>query len=1001
MPHKHLAMSLFTIFLGTIPPHVLSQGVLRGFVADSSTGERLVGANVLLVGTPQGASTDHNGEFRISSISAGEYTIRISYLGFIVQHIEAAIADDQTTTISALLVSEIIQGPEVVVTAQARGQTAAINQQISAKSIVNVISEEKIRELPDANAAEAIGRLPGVSLLRSGGEANKVVLRGLSDKYSSVTIDGVRIPPTDVDDRGVDLSTISQGSLAGVVLYKALTPDKDADAIAGSINLVTRKAPETGILRLDIKGDYNRLMNDLNQYDVSFKFGQRFLDDVLGIQVTGNIERRNRSSERFNIDYDQSINNYTSYEISDFLLEFTEEIRSRGGAGILVDVATPDGGSIRLHNVYGRTDRDYLESTRNYPTAERVFYTYRDREQLINTLNSSVRGENYLAGFGIQWGISYGQSLSDFPYDYYIDFLESSQSVDGVPIAGMSGSPHLKDHPEQLIGYALNNFDVANLYTAYFRSEGSSDRERTGSLDLYQPYVAGDLFSGEFKFGAKYRSKSRFRDRGELYSPYYLGYWQEYNKMPDGSLVAKDFTGTRFEPFYQRFLASSTNRFATAREFLNAVPASRNLFNLYRLYPVVDRSALRLWYDLNKNGANSAGTPEYYDNPSADADYYDLTERVSAAYVMNTLDFGATATMIMGVRVERERNDYRSRWSPVSIGGFPVPQGVTNDTSASYSETIVLPSVHVTVRPFEFMQLRLAAYRALARPDFNLRLEKYISWTGASNAKTLIVGNPKLKTAKAWNYEVNTSFFGETFGLISVSAFYKDIESMFHILSGASAIGNGLLEQFDIGWKTLHSGNYALTVPYNSDRATRVWGFELEQQLNLYFLPGFFKNFVISYNASVVRSETHLLSTTVDTSYYYIPELPDIPFPLYTTVVVDNVQKLEDQPEFYGNISLGYDVGGFSARLSLYHQAEYNQSFSATGRSDPLVNGYTRIDLALRQKLTDFLSVLVNVSNLSSVEEGNSIINRVSGYTLVNTNERYGMTADIGIKFEF
>src|SRR3989304_485187 len=297
MPHKHLAMSLFTIFLGTIPPHVLSQGVLRGFVADSSTGERLVGANVLLVGTPQGASTDHNGEFRISSISPGEYPIRISYLGFIVQHIEAAIADDQTTTISALLVSEIIQGPEVVVTAQARGQTAAINQQISAKSIVNVISEEKIRELPDANAAEAIGRLPGVSLLRSGGEANKVVLRGLSDKYSSVTIDGVRIPPTDVDDRGVDLSTISQGSLAGVELYKALTPDKDADAIAGSVNLVTRKAPSERLIRFDGRGNYNGLDASASQYNPNGRYGERFLDDFLGVQVTGNLEKTIRSNE--------------------------------------------------------------------------------------------------------------------------------------------------------------------------------------------------------------------------------------------------------------------------------------------------------------------------------------------------------------------------------------------------------------------------------------------------------------------------------------------------------------------------------------------------------------------------------------------------------------------------------------------------------------------------------------------------------------------------------
>ena len=67
----------------------------------------------------------------------------------------------------------------------------------------------------------------------------------MDEKFTSITIDGVRVPATDADTRGVDLSMFSQGTLAGVELFKALTPDKDGDAIAGSINLVTRKAPST------------------------------------------------------------------------------------------------------------------------------------------------------------------------------------------------------------------------------------------------------------------------------------------------------------------------------------------------------------------------------------------------------------------------------------------------------------------------------------------------------------------------------------------------------------------------------------------------------------------------------------------------------------------------------------------------------------------------------------------------------------------------------------
>ena len=133
-------------------------------------------------------------------------------------------------------------GEEVIVTAMMRGQRAAINSQLNAGGIVNVVSEEQIQELPDANAAEALGRLPGISLKRSGGEAQSVVLRGLNEKFSQIQLDGVPIPPTSAGSRGVDLSLFSINSLAGIEVTKALTPDMDADAIAGSVNLVTRKA---------------------------------------------------------------------------------------------------------------------------------------------------------------------------------------------------------------------------------------------------------------------------------------------------------------------------------------------------------------------------------------------------------------------------------------------------------------------------------------------------------------------------------------------------------------------------------------------------------------------------------------------------------------------------------------------------------------------------------------------------------------------------------------
>ena len=118
----------------------------------------------------------------------------------------------------------------------------AINKQLAAKSLVNVVSSDRIQELPDANAAESVARVPGVTIKREGGEGNKVVIRGLSPKYNSITVDGTRLASTDADDRSTDLSMISQYMLDGIEVTKAGTPELDGDVLGGSVNFLLKKA---------------------------------------------------------------------------------------------------------------------------------------------------------------------------------------------------------------------------------------------------------------------------------------------------------------------------------------------------------------------------------------------------------------------------------------------------------------------------------------------------------------------------------------------------------------------------------------------------------------------------------------------------------------------------------------------------------------------------------------------------------------------------------------
>lgn len=989
---------LVSVFL--LSSFMFAQGTLKGIISDSLTKKPLIGANVFLVGTAIGAATNIEGEFSIKNIPEGNYSFKVSYIGYKSKQIEVNVKNLVTVTLEIQLMPDVLEGEEVVVTGQLLGQVLAINQQLTSNNIVNVVSEEKIQELPDMNAAEVIGRLPGVALQRIGGESNKIVLRGLSDKFSTVTVDGIRIAATDPDARGVDLSTISQGSLAGIELYKALLSDMDADAIAGSVNLVTKKAPANRLLRLDSKGAYNKMDNSFKQYDFALRYGERFFDDILGVQLIGNLEQKIRSNERLDLDYGAAANNVNDYEITDFKLEYTDETRYRGGASIILDINTPDNGNIRINNVYNSTKRDYITSSRNYPTANAdLLYTARDREQKIQTFNSSIRGENNLFDFETVWGVSFGQSKSENPYDFSLDFVEPSvlDSI-GNPISKMKLIPESikKGPPEALIPYALNNYQKAYLNWGYYRFQKNIEKEKTIFLDIKRKYNVGQDLSGEIKVGGKYRNKNRFKESSELDAAYYLYGFHKYNVLADGTVQLKDLSGTRFAN-----LILSNNAIISSN-FLNNVPDNRNIYGKYFLNPMVLRDALRDWYDINKKGAANpnGSSPEFSRNIETEAEYYDIVESISGAYLMNTINLGQAVTFISGLRVESENNDYKSKYSPGKLTGFPSISGILKDTTAEFNETVWLPNFNLTIRPFDFLNVRFAVYRALARPDFNHRLESFIARDGGG-ATTLVIGNSKLKAAKAWNFEINTSVFNNYLGLFSVSAFYKDIDDMFHLVNDIRVDRAEILDSLGITWKSPFASSqlYDLTYPYNSKRPTKVWGFEIEHQANLLFLPGLLQHVVLSYNFSIVRSETYVASSKTIVWKDSINVLGTwVPIDRSKIVLEEVKNKLEGQPEFFGNFSIGYDIEGFSGRLSVFYQSEFNSLFSGDRKSDRVVNGFNRWDLALKYQLNDHISLFFNLNNFTNYEESTSVSNRIQNWTLLNTSERYDLTADIGIR---
>lgn len=990
---KHVFTCL--IFVICFSGMVYAQGSLRGVVTDQFDGSPLYGATVFIVGTSLGTSTDAEGKYIVRRITAGDVEVRFSYIGYESQTVTITIEDGATVDLDIALRGSSIIGDEIQISAQALGQIAAINQQRASNTIINVVSEEKIKELPDANAAESIGRLPGVSLSRSGGEANKVILRGLSNQYLNVTIDGVRLPTTDALSRGLDLSAISQNSLSGIELYKAVTPDKDADAIAGSINLVTRKASDRQELRISALGGYNQIMDEYGQYDFSAKYGNRFFNKQIGLQINANIESKIRSNERISLGYSETGSDLNDYFINNLNLEFIDENRYRRGAGVIVDVNTPDDGNIKLSSMYSSTTRDYLIHSRNYPfTTASVTYSFRNSEQQIDVFSNSIIGNNRLFGIDTDWVMSYSRSATKYPFDYRLLFVEPSSQG-----SGMMNSPQIRDQPERLTQYAYNNFRAASISDAYDYTQENADAELSAKLDLSKAYVLSGNVSGTLKGGGKFSSKNRTNENTRAYAPYRIGYWRAFEQLPDGSIVPKNFDGSYFEGFYQDYLADPSNNLPSFSNFLNEEPRNKFILDDFNMNPLISRARMRQWYDINRFGMNAAGTnSEYHNDPSAEANTYDITESVTAGYLMNTFNFGQTVTAIVGARIEHESHDYSNKYSPRQIGGFPIPVGSTRDTSSTYNETILLPHLHINIQPIEMMNIRLAAFRALARPDFNMRLLSFFAWRDAETGgeRILILGNPNLKTAKAWNFEINTAFYGNELGLFSVSAFYKEIDDMYHMLNGIATVGDTLIHNLGLDWSSPHRGSYELTVPYNSPDPSKIWGFEIDHQINFHWAPGLLSNIVLSYNASIVRSKTTLIGATTDTTYVPDPIIGERA--VYSVRAITTTQKLESQPDLFGNVSLGYDIGGFSGRISLFHQSEYYRSYSPTGRSDTIEGSYSRFDLALKYQFNRYLTLVGNVNNLTNIKESRLRHNQQSGYKIPRSTERYGLTFDVGVR---
>lgn len=933
---KLIALVLIVVFASFSA--IAQKGNVKGVIKDADNKSLLPGANVVIEGTTNGTATDMDGEYFLSGLPVGSHTLLVKFLGYEEKKIQIEVKDNETLKLNVELAVASIMGDEVIITAQMLGQSKAINQQLNSDAIMNAVSEDKLKELPDVNAAEAIGRISGVSLIRSQGEGQKVVIRGLDPKYSAITINGVKAPSNSSTDKSVDLSMISPDLLAGIEVYKSPTPDMDAEAVGGTVNLVIKKAPEEPKLNIKLSNGYNIMHKDMKDYNFSANYTRRFFDNKLGIIIGGNLERVNRSSDGFDGRYSTAQITNEDGELIDIveptsiaLIDVTE-IRKRGGASINVDYSLKNG-SISVYSFYNVTNRDVLSKQNLYSpngaTDTYTSYQLQSQEMKTSLFSNMLSGTHNLSIIKADWSLSYAKTINERPHDVDMQF-RNINAYDGALLDRTT--PNFNNW----MNLADKDYNNSNLHKLYFNPNEVWEKNYTAAVNLEVPIKLGEKISGSIKFGGKYNSTDRLRDESQQSEEfYYLGTdkmnnainaYPEAIKLNDKGLISMN---NMIDDSYEE------------EEFLKGD---------YEMINPLSEDAVNKWYNSQKDLLTEDRTVTVSD--------YDLNETVTAGYIMAKLKFGKSLTIITGGRIESSDNTYNAFYSTLS--GFYGATGTIRDTTTYQKYTEFFPHFHLKFEPVKWWDLRFSVAKTMARPDYEYVTPRtYVN----ANRNEITAGRPDLKYMTSMNYDLSMSFYSNDFGLFSIGGFYKNMENIFYKMDNYYLASDD--EAAKMGYPSRRG--FYLDSYENSDNAA-AYGLEFELQTNLRFLPAPFNGIVLSANLTKLFSETSTYFYNLEDSIYRDPKTMQV---VKDSWVVENKRdiRIPGQVPLIFNLSIGYDYKGFSCRISGNYQGEYLRFPGTTSLNDNRTPSFWRWDFALKQKITKNFDIFFNANNLNNMRE--------------------------------
>jgi TonB-dependent receptor len=789
--------------------------------------------------------------------------------------------------------------------------------------------------------------MPGVTTERDEGEGKFVQVRGTEPRLTNVTIDGAHVPGTERGSRVAKLDDVPSDLLAAVEVSKTLTADMDADAIGGSVNLVT-KTPE-GAPKGYLSGQYGAItLLNKSQYQAGFAYGGRYgTDGAFGFLLGGSADRNNRTSNDLEPAWGVTAGGQPipiEWSQRDYVYR-----RNRYGLGGDMDYRFAGGSTIALKGMYSRfedfgttynndvvigatgsTDPNgavgdsAVSGSRGYGTGVEVTRMAFNRTPVEQLAGGTLSGRTRWGGLAARFSLNASRttsSLKDYRFSPYIYDGPGGQGLTVAYDASNTKVPTFR-FANGAMAAAVN--DPANFALPYSFAidRRTSGRDLGAAADFSAPWGGSGTWSSTFDFGAKIRDEhKRHQNLG--------GFWFTGSPIPLTAVL-----GGFSDPHYYSYVA-----------------------NGFSIGPMPDEPASRRY--MQTHAADFTNGTDTINNILAGLTG---TERVYAAYASNTATAGPMQ-LYLGLRVESTHATYGSHKAiRDTVGDVTAFVPVTG----SQSYTDVFPSAQLRYSFDPATNLRAAVTRGIARPDYASLAPTFNYSQGAPNdPNNLSLGNPNLRAQRAWNYDLLLEHFFPSVGVLSGGVFYKRLTDL--ILTRRIAYSGPEIPAA--------ASPQAGTRPENGGTG-HIMGFEGEWTQRLVSLPGAWAG--LGFDANFTHTDSRAL---VD------PE-------------TGRQAPLQRQSPNLANVALTYDYRAVSARAGWAYQGANITSYgdgTATPNGDTYYYSHSQVDASLIYNFSSKLQAQLQVLNLNNAVFGFFTGSPSQGYAI--QREYYGRTVYLGAKY--